>query len=211
MQAKQEVMYVGNLHVVRPKFGQFVRGRRVDLDVLIAREVLKIKGFIIPYFLAKYKGPDSVRKIRIRDEIVSCQKGVWVKLPVLVKYKIRVDKSFEIGPDGEDRSAEDTLKRQAVVEEIKRKVTISRPKHKVVTSPAPVVITKPIEPVKPVEEKESPVNHLVSSMGLNGKIVRLLQDSGIYNTSQIKSTKELVEIKGIGMATAKKILAKIKE
>ena len=76
LEGLQEVMYVGNLQVARTKYGQFVRGKRVDLDTLIAREVLKIKGFIIPYFLARYKGPDSVRKIRIRENIVNCQRGV---------------------------------------------------------------------------------------------------------------------------------------
>ena len=213
LEAKQEVMYVGNLQVVKTKYGQFVRGRRVDLDVLIAREVLKIKGFIIPYFLAKYKGPDSVRKIRVRDEILSCQKGMWVKLPILIKYKINGDPNFQVGPDGKDRVASAILGRQDAAEEIKRKVTVSRPKHRTVTPPAPVVITKPIEPVKPVKEKETsiPSDSLVSSLGLNDKVVGLLQGSGIYNVSQVKSVKELVGIRGIGMATAKKIMAKIKE
>ena len=211
LEAKQEVMYVGNLQVARTRYGQFVRGKRVDLDVLIAREVLKIKGFIIPYFLAKYKGPDSVRKIRIRDEIINCQKGIWVKLPILIKYKIRGDSSFQVGPEGKDTVASAILGRQAKEEERKKKVTISRPKHRTVTpSPTPVVITKPVEPVKLVE-KEIPAGRLVGSLGLSAKIVGLLQDSGIYNVSQIKSIKQLMVIKGIGSATAKTIITKIKE
>ncbi len=220
LEAKQEVMYVGNLQVCRTKYGQFVRGKRVDLDILIAREVLKVKGFIIPYFLARYKGPDSVRKIRIRDNIISCQRGMWVKLPILIKYKIRGDKNFEVGPDGKDRAAEDTLKRQAVAEEIKRKVTVSRPKHRAPAPVVPVVITKPKEVVKPKEEKiepdrkdkeKTPVDRLVNSVGLNDKVVGLLQGSGIYNVSQIKSVRELTGIKGIGLATARVIMNKIKE
>ena len=216
LEAKQEIMYVGSLQVARTKYGQFVRGKRVDLDILIAREVLKIKGFIIPYFLARFKGPESVRKIRIRDEIVSCQRGMWVKLPILIKYKIRGDRNFEVGPEGKDRAAEDVLKRQAVAEEIKRKVTVSRPKHRAVTPASSVVITKPKEVVKPKEtvkpkEEETPVKHLVSSIGLNDKVVGLLQESGIYNTSQVKSAKKLVGIKGIGVATARVIMQKIKE
>jgi len=216
LEAKQEVMYVGNLQVCRTKYGQFVRGKRVDLDILIAREVLKVKGFIIPYFLARYKGPDSVRKIRIRETIINCQKGMWVKLPILIKYKIRGDRNFEVGPEGKDRAAEDVLKRQAVAEEIKRKVTVSRPKHRTPTSAPSVVITKPKEVVKPKEivkpkEEETPVDHLVSSLGLNDKVVGLLQESGIHNVSQVKSIKELVGIKGIGVATARVIMSKIKE
>ncbi len=219
LEGLQEVMYVGNLQVARTKYGQFVRGKRVDLDTLIAREVLKIKGFIIPYFLARYKGPDSVRKIRIRENIVNCQRGVWVKLPILIKYKITGDKNFEVGPEGKDRAAEDTLKSQAVAEEIKRKVTVSRPKHRTVITPAPVVITKPKEVVKLkkeiklVEKKETaiPIDRLVSSVGLNDKVVGLLQGSGIHNVSQIKSTRELTGIKGIGLATARVIMQKIKE
>lgn len=220
LEAKQEVMYVGNLQVCRTRYGQFVRGKRVDLDILIAREVLKVKGFIIPYFLARYKGPDSVRKIRIRDEIVSCQKGMWVKLPILIKYKIRGDKNFQVGPDGKDRAAEDTLKRQAVAEEIKRRVTVSQPKHRTIVRPAPVRITKPVVVAKPKEEeiepdrkeeKETPVDRSVDSLGLNDKVVGLLQGSGIYNASQVKSIKELVGIKGIGVATARVVMNKIKE
>ncbi|GAG96674.1 unnamed protein product, partial [marine sediment metagenome] len=151
-EAKTEVMYTGNLQVARTKYGQFVRGKRVDLDVLVAREILKIKGFIIPYFLARYKGPDPIRKIRIRDEIVNCQKGMWVKLPITLKYKIRGDSNFQVGPDGKDRTAEDILKRQAIEEERKRRVTITRP-----TKPrtAPVKITKPVEVT-------SSINKLVS-------------------------------------------------
>ena len=215
LEGLQEVMYVGNLQVARTRYGQFVRGRRVDLDTLIAREVLKIKGFIVPYFLARYKGPDSVRKIRIRENVINCQRGVWTKLPILIKYKIRGDKNFEVGPEGKDRAAEETLKRQAVAEEIKRQVTVSRPKHRTPTPTPAVVITKPKEVIKPKEivkpKEEEPTSRLVSSINLNPKIVGLLQGSGIHNVSQVKSIKELVKIKGIGVATARRIMQKIKE
>jgi len=154
LEAKQEVMYVGNLKVVRTRQGQFVRGKRVDLDLLIAREVLKLPGFIIPYFLAKYKGPDSVRKIRVKDEVIDCQKGLWVKLPITIGYKIRGDSHFQVGPEGKDKIAPAILERQAAEEEKKRKVSVSRPKlvQQKKSTATSVAITKPV-----VEKKEIPV------------------------------------------------------
>lgn len=211
LEAKQEVMYVGNLQVARTKYGQFVRGKRVDLDILIAKEVLKIKGFIIPYFLAKYKGPDSVRKIRIREEIIECPRGLWVKLPILIKYKIRGDSNFQVGPEGKDNVAAAILGRQDKEEAAKQKVTVTRPvKHRTAPPkpPAPVVITKPIE-IKEEVEEEIKTDRLVSSLGLNDKVVGLLQGAGIHNVSQVKDAKELTKIKGIGVATARTIMKKI--
>jgi len=211
LEAKQEVMYVGNLKVARIKYGQFVRGKRVDLDILIAREVLKIPGFIIPYFLAKYTGPDSVRKIRVRDEIIDCQRGLWVKLPITIKYKIRGDSHFQVGPEGKDKVAAAILGRQATEEEKKRRVSVSRPKStakKVVTSP--VVITKATVVETKKEKLSVKPEHSIGYLDLDKRVEKLLQESGIYYVNQIKSAKKLLEIKGIGPATARKIMTKIK-
>lgn len=215
LEAKQEVMYTGNLKVVRTRYGQFVRGKRVDLDILIAKEVLKLPGFIIPYFLAKYKGPDATRKIRVRDEVINCQRGLWVKLPITMRYKIRGDSHFQVGPEGKDKVAPAILGRQAAEEEKKRKVSVSRPQSvqqtKAISAP-PIVVIKPVEPV--VAEKKEVViktEHLVKDLDLDKRIIELLQESGINNVSQIKSANKLLEIKGIGVATARKIMIKIKE
>lgn len=212
LEAKQEVMYVGNLKVARIKYGQFVRGKRVDLDILIAREVLKIPGFIIPYFLAKYTGPDSVRKIRVRDEIINCQRGLWVKLPITIKYKIRGDSHFQVGPEGKDKVAPAILGRQAAEEEKKRRVSVSRPKpapqKKVVTSPVVITETTAVETKK--EKPSVKPEHSIGYLNLDKKVEKLLQESGIHYVNQIKSAKKLLEIKGIGPATARKIMTKIK-
>ncbi|GAI19103.1 unnamed protein product, partial [marine sediment metagenome] len=106
------------------------------------------------------------------------------------------------------------LGRQAVEEEKKRRVTVSQPtKHRTAAPLAPVKITKPVEKPKEKEEKkeEIPVDRSIDSVGLNDKVVGFLQGSEIYNESQVKSIKELVKIKGIGVATARKIMNKIRE
>jgi len=210
LEAKQEVMYIGTLSIAQTKWGRYVRKRRYDVDRLIAEQILKIPGFIVPYFLARFKGPESVRKIRVVDKVINCPKGLWVKLPITIDYKIRGDSHFQVGPEGKDPAAQRILKQQTIEEDRKRKVTISRPKpkHKPTPPPATPQIVKEIaevtEPEKK-EEKTAPVKK-VSELGLPSRVVRLLNEAGIMDVSQITSTRVVRKIKGIGPSSARQIM-----
>lgn len=202
----QEVMYLGNLKTTNTKYGQFVRGRTVDLDDIMAKEVLKIRGFIVPFFLAKYIGSNSDRKISVRRGVISCLRGLWVKLPLSIRYKIRGDSQFQVGPDCKNNIANAILSKQKVDVE-KRRVSISHPKPK---HRFPVKEEKVASPVSVVQPKII-VERKLSSLGLPKRLLAILKKEEITKDTQVPSKTKLLKIRGIGSASANQILSKIGE
>ncbi|GAI95933.1 unnamed protein product [marine sediment metagenome] len=197
----QAVIYLGPLRIARTKYGQFARGKRADLEDVVAREVLKLPGFEEPTFLGRYIGRVASRSLKVQGaKIIVCPKGIWTALPVTIKYKINADPDFELGPSGV--SAKSLITKQK--EDIARKIRIAKKmKHR--QAPAPVAVVKPEVKVEP----EVPSS--IESLNLPARIVSSLKDADIYTVADLPKGRKLLEIKGIGMPSARIIREVTKE
>jgi len=196
------VIYSGSLRIAKTKYGQFVRGKRVDLDPVIAREVLKIPGFEETTFPARYLGKAPSRSLRVQGgDIVVCSRGIWTALPVAIKYKIVNDTDFEVGPTGS--SAKFLIAKQQREADARKRT--KRAKHRVV--PTPAIVVKP--EVKPEVKFETPIS--IGSLDLPTRIVSSLKAAGVWTVADLPKGKKLLEVKGIGMPSAKLIREATKE
>ncbi len=191
------VIYMGRLSIAKTRYGQFAKGKRTDLPDVVANEVLKLPGFEEPTFPARFLGKVASRSLRVQGgKIVVCPKGIWMALPVAIKYKINADPDFEMGPAGVN--AQFLIQKQK--DNIARTVReAKRVKHREL----PVVAAKPASVAKPIEEKRER-SLSITELGLPRSIVGKLQDSGFQETKDL-GMRKLLKIKGIGTATAKNI------
>ncbi len=219
------VIYLGSLKIVKTRYGQFTRGKRTDLEDVVAREVLKIPGFEEPTFPARYLGKTMSRSLQVqgkqagRRDIIVCPKGIWKALPVAIKYKINKDPDFEIGSAGS--SAKFLIAKQE--REIEAKKRVERTKHRRPVTPLVEVKPKPEPEVKfdrptfteslreekEEEEKKAPVS--IESLDLSPWIVSSLKAAGIQTVADLPKGKKLLEVKGIGVSSALIIREAIKE
>ena len=195
----QAVIYLGSLKIAKTKYGQFVRGKRVDLDPVIAREVLKIPGFEEPTFPARYLGKALSRSLRVQGgDIIVCSRGIWKALPVAIKYKIVNDTDFEVGPSGS--SAKFLIAKQQRETEARKR--IERIRHRAAPAPA--------APARPPEVKfEAPAS--IESLNLPARIVRTLKAADIQTIADLPKGRKLLEVKGVGTSSVRIIREAMKE
>ena len=197
----QSVIYDGDLKIVRTKFGQFVKGRRQDKEDLEARELLKMPGFKIATVVARYKGPHSVRALRISGKIYECKRGAWMEIPECVGYKLRADHDFDLAPAGQ--SAGSLQAKQRRIDEAKRRAAKS----------AAHVKKTPVAKEE-VKEKvaEEPVRVQLNKTDLPKLVIRALATAGMEYMDQVPpEEKKLLEIKGIGFKSMKLIRERLKK
>jgi len=197
----QSVVYLGSLRIAKTKYGQFVRGKRVDLPDVVAREVLKIAGFEEPTFPARYLGKAPSRSLRVQGgDIVVCSRGIWKALPVAIKYKIVNDTDFEVGPPGS--SAKFLIANQQRKLDAEK---LAKVRHRPVSAPA--IVARP-EP-KPEVRFEAPVS--IDSLSLPARVVSNLKAADIRTVADLPRGRKLLEVKGIGASSARIIREAVKE
>lgn len=205
----QSVIYDGELRIVRTKWGQFIKGRRQEKEDLVVRELLKIPGFHIATIVARYRGPNGARALRISGRIYECRRDVWIELPECVAYKLRHDHAFEIAPPGQ--SVGSLKAKQRRTDEAKRRATrvAAHAKKGVVPVGHPAVK----EGIKEkVEEKPAPIRVQLKKTNWPKPLIRALTTAGIEYVDQVPSEdKKLLEIKGIGFKSMKFIKERLEK